>query len=220
VLPPTTGVTCTYTRPGHFTATLVVTDNGGLTSSVCSQGVDVVSNRLPSARMRVTPSRTKEGLPVTFDGCASSDSDGRIVSYAFTFGDGDSTTTMPPTCAASHAYTTAGSYKACLVVTDDLMGHSNPKCQTVTITPNQPPVANFDAKQAATPAFTIAFTDLSKDADGAIAGWAWSFGDSGGSMSQNPTHTYAGKRTFAVCLTVTDNKGAASVPKCKNINVK
>src|SRR5262245_9547804 len=80
-------------------------------------------------------------------------------------GDGDSAHRPPmsPTCAALHAYTAAGSYKACLVVTDDLRGQSNRECQTVTITPNKAPVANFDAKQTATPAFTMAFTDLSKD---------------------------------------------------------
>jgi PKD repeat protein len=57
---------------------------------------------------------------------------------------------------------------------------------------------------------SCAFNEASSDSDGAIANWAWSFGDGGSSTAQNPGHAYAAGGTFNVTLTVTDNQGAAS----------
>ena len=54
-------------------------------------------------------------LAVAFDGSASSDPDGSIASYAWTFGDGGSAT--GPT--TSHTYQSAGTYTARLTVTDN-----------------------------------------------------------------------------------------------------
>ena len=55
------------------------------------------------------------GSSVSFDGSGSSDSDGSIVSYAWTFGDGSTGSGVAP----SHTYNTAGTYNVVLTVTDD-----------------------------------------------------------------------------------------------------
>lgn len=52
------------------------------------------------------------------------------------------------------------------------------------------------------------FTDTSTDSDGSIASWSWDFGDGSGSTAQDPSHTFAGDRTYTVTLTVTDGGGA------------
>jgi PKD repeat protein len=89
------------------------------------------------------------------------------------------------------------------------------------VKPNRPPTANFDAKQIPAPPRTISFVDKSKDDDGTVTAWAWTFGDDGTSTLQNPTHTYADTASvFPLCPKVTDNTGAISSSKCKNINVK
>jgi len=54
---------------------------------------------------------------------------------------------------------------------------------------------------------TVIFTDRSTDSDGAIASWAWDFGDGNSSILQHPSNTYASDGTYAVNLTVTDNGG-------------
>ena len=211
-------VSCTYSTLGHFTATLVVTDDDGLTSHVCQQGVDARANQAPVAKLTAQPTTQKVGSLVTLKGCSSSDADGTIASYAFNFGDGTpALTKTAPTCTATHAYTTAGSFKPCLVVTDNTGASSYAVCTTVTVKANVPPTANFEWKQTPDRAFTLTFTDLSTDSDGLITARAWTFGDGGTSTLQNPTHTYpGGGSVFPACLKVTDTNGATSTT-CKQV---
>ena len=80
----------------------------------------------------------------TFNGSGSSDPDGTITSYAWTFGDGGSASGM----TVSHAYATAGSYTVRLTVTDNL-GATGSTTVSVTVM-NRPPVANAGPDQTAT----------------------------------------------------------------------
>jgi PKD repeat protein len=73
------------------------------------------ANRPPVAAVTATPTTGTAPLNVAFDGSTSSDADGSIVSYAWTFGDGASATGV----TANHTYSTAGSYTARLTVTDN-----------------------------------------------------------------------------------------------------
>lgn len=54
-------------------------------------------------------------LTCSFDGSTSSDPDGTVVSYAWTFGDGATSSAAQP----SHTYATGGSYQVGLTVTDN-----------------------------------------------------------------------------------------------------
>jgi hypothetical protein len=55
---------------------------------------------------------------------------------------------------------------------------------------------------------TFGFTDTSTPGpSGPITGWAWDFGDSNTSTSENPTHVYAANDTYEVQLTVTGTGG-------------
>ncbi|PYO16366.1 MAG: hypothetical protein DMD31_02785 [Gemmatimonadetes bacterium] len=136
---------------------------------------------------------------------ASSDPDGSVAGWRWTFGDGGTATTQSP----SHTYAAAGTYTVQLTVTDD-KGATGTTSKSVTVTappppPNQPPVAAFTSSCTN---LACSFTDASSDPDGSVAGWSWSFGDGGTATTQNPSHTYGAAGTYTVQLTVTDDKGA------------
>ena len=74
------------------------------------------TNRPPVANAGPSTVSTQTLTSITFNGSGSSDPDGTIASYAWTFGDGGSASGM----TVSHAYATAGSYTVRLTVTDNL----------------------------------------------------------------------------------------------------
>lgn len=75
-------------------------------------GPEPFENRAPTARASATCS----GLRCTADASASTDPDGPISSYRWTWGDGSTTTTPGPT--ATHDYATPGTRTVTLQVTD------------------------------------------------------------------------------------------------------
>jgi len=135
----------------------------------------------------------------------SSDSDDTIVSWDWSFGDGNTSTAQSP----SHNYASGGNYNVTLVVTDE-NGATDSTMQSVTVTAPAPNVLPAAAFSVSTSDLTASFTDTSTDSDGTIVSWSWEFGDSsGGSTDQNPVpYTYASDGTYTVSLTVTDNEGA------------
>ncbi|MFC5491542.1 PKD domain-containing protein [Nocardioides caricicola] len=133
---------------------------------------------------------------------AATDADGTVESYAWSFGDGDTSTEQNP----SHAYATGGTYDVTLTVTDD-DGATGTVTKQVTVAPapNQAPVADFSSSAAG---LTASFTSSATDADGTVEEYAWSFGDGDTSTEPNPSHAYATGGTYDVTLTVTDDGGA------------
>jgi serine protease AprX len=131
----------------------------------------------------------------------SSDSDGSVVSWAWDFGDGNTSTAQNPV----HTYTTANTYTVSLTVTDDV-GDSDSTSASVTANdpPNNPPTAGFSSSCTD---LDCDFTDTSSDTDGSIVAWSWVFGDGATSDAQHPSHSYAAGETYTVSLTVTDDDG-------------
>ncbi|WP_235565284.1 PKD domain-containing protein [Lysobacter sp. Root494] len=101
-----------YATAGTYTVTLTVTDDEGATDSV-SRSVTVSS---PAANTPPTASfgYWVRGRQVVFKNY-STDSDGTLVTHAWDFGDGTSSTSATP----SHTYATLGLWTVRLTVTDD-----------------------------------------------------------------------------------------------------
>lgn len=139
-------------------------------------------------------------LSADFEATAADD-DGTVVSYAWTFGDGNTSTLEDP----SHTYAAAGTYDVTVTVTDD-DGATGTRTHQVTVAerPNVPPVADFTASVAG---LTAQLTSAATDQDGTVASYAWTFGDGSTSTDQNPSHTYGSSGTYDVTLTVTDDDG-------------
>lgn len=86
-------------------------------------------NLPPVAVGSALPQSGAAPLAVTFDATGSSDPDGSVVSWAWTFGDGDAAIGS----VVDHVYATAGTYSATLTVTDD-DGASDTENVVVTVT--------------------------------------------------------------------------------------
>src|SRR5207247_1172532 len=144
------------------------------------------------------------GLTCTFTS-TSSDPDGSIAGYSWSFGDGSPAVT---TQNASHTYAAGGSYTVTLTVTDNQGAPSSTAPKTVAPPPPTPPRASFTRSCNG---LTCNFTSTSSDPDGSIVSYSWNFGDgSPVSTLQNPSHTYAAGGSYTVTLQVTDNQGAQS----------
>nr|WP_258873013.1 PQQ-dependent sugar dehydrogenase [Streptomyces sp. M7] len=74
----------------------------------------VTGGRAPLAQAKANVTSGKAPLAVSFSSAGSSDPDGDTLSYAWTFGDGATSTAANP----SHTYTADGQYTATLKVTD------------------------------------------------------------------------------------------------------
>lgn len=104
-------VTHAYAAPGTYTVRLVVRDNASLTDTE-TQFLRV--NAPPIASFVADPPQTVMGVAVTFNASTSSDPDGTVASFAWTFGDGDSGTGI----LVTHTYREKGVFAVTLIVTD------------------------------------------------------------------------------------------------------
>ncbi|RJS70407.1 PKD domain-containing protein [ANME-2 cluster archaeon] len=122
----TAGVSEGRTPDGADTWTTFTTPTPG-----ASNGAGVVNQPPTAVIASPTDGGTyHEGTEVSFLSTGSTDPDGTIVSYNWTFGDGNTSTLANTT----HIYATADTYTVTLTVTDD-DGATNSTTVTVTVSP-------------------------------------------------------------------------------------
>ena len=100
-----------FATAGNFSTVLIVTDNDGQTGAA-GHGIGVGG---PTAAYIPSTYAPKVGATVSFDGRASSDSNGTITAYRWGWGDGtpDGSGSTP-----THVFTAAGTRSVALYVTD------------------------------------------------------------------------------------------------------
>ncbi len=205
------GVTAshTYSTVGTYTITLVVTDNdesaGSTTRTVT---VSSPSNQPPTAAFTATPQSGSAPLLVSTDAQSSSDADGTISNYAWSFGDG----ATGSGATAQHEYVIPGTYTLMLTVTDDDGASTSVSRQIQVAAPaNVSPQASFTLTPSSGNAPLPVSVDASgsSDSDGSIVSYAWEFGDGHTALGINATHTYEAVGSYTVRLTVTDDDGAS-----------
>jgi PKD repeat protein len=168
------------------------------------------------------PPRAFSGGPYTgmedsllqFDGSASCDPDGIIVTYLWTFGDNTTATTPQPV----QRYSQEGNYSITLTVIDD-QGAIASQTSFASIS-DQSPLSDFTGSPLHGSApLIVQFTDQSSSFDG-INAWQWILDENVTSTAAHPHYTYTQSGLYSVTLTVTESDGDNhTVTKWNYINV-
>jgi PKD repeat protein len=195
----------TYPADGLYEVTLTVEDERGATDEDTTWAVVGFTDGDPPVANAGGPYTGVLGAAITFDGTASDDPDGEIVSWAWDFGDeatGSGETT-------SHTYTANGTYNVVLLVEDE-DGRIDSNKTTATIgTGNLPPVTDASGPYAGTAGVAVNFDGTASiDPEGNAMTWAWDFGDGNSGSGETTSHTYSSEGLYFVTLTVTDSDGA------------
>ena len=199
----------TYQSAGNYTVSLTVTDNDNASNSDSTAATiaDQPPVNVPPVANANGPYTGTAGVAVNFSSAGSNDPDGSIASYAWDFGDGNTSTQANP----SHTYQSAGNYTVSLTVTDNNnASNSDSTAATIADQPpvNVPPIANANGPYVGTTDVAVSFSSAgSNDPDGSSVTYSWDFGDGNTSAQANPSHTYQSAGNYNVSLTVTDNAG-------------
>ena len=155
---------------------------------------------VPVASFTVSPA-----APVVNQSVQFADTSTNIpTSWAWTFGDGTSSTLRNPV----HTYTAAGTFSVTLKA-GNTRG-SGTVTKSVVVKAVAPAAAFTYAPTAPTIGQTVTFSDTSTNAP---TSWVWTFGDGGISTVKNPTHVYATVGTFTVTLKATNAGGTGTISK-------
>jgi hypothetical protein len=195
---------------GPHTIVVTATNVAGLTSSA---SLTFTVNTPPTANAG-GPHTANEGDTVQFDGSGSTDPNGPIFSYLWTFPDGSTSAAVKP----SYTFPQDGTYNVTLTVTDTA-GSTATDTSVVTVN-NLPPVLtpppNQTTYEGNLVTFSANFTDPGVlDTHSASINWGDGTTTSGTVSEQNGSgtvtgdHRYYEEGTFTVTVTVTDNAGAS-----------
>ncbi|MBK8561865.1 MAG: choice-of-anchor B family protein [Saprospiraceae bacterium] len=194
--------TVTYQQAGNYDVGLTVTNAAG-GSEAMMPGLITIGGS-PVAGFSASPN----GPSVQF----TNSSTGSGVTYAWNFGDGQTSQAQNP----SHTYSAPGIYNVGLIV--------NNACGTSTISnliiiPDYLPIAGFNANITSGCApLAVAYTDISV---GQITSWEWSFpgGNPATSTIQNPVVTYNNAGIYSASLIVGNAWGSNDVGQSDLITV-
>ncbi len=183
-------------------------DSGSGTKAVTLQ------DRPPDASFSLTPSTAPTGTAISFDGTASYDPDGMVVSYSWAFGDGTTGTGS----VVTHSYSPAQIYTVTLTVTDN-GGVTGSTPSQVTVTDRPPSVSFAPSPTTASTGQSITLTIYVSDPDGTISTTRVDWGDGtvdnfAGAVTSD-THSYAStgsstSKMFTITITATDNSASYS----------
>ncbi|TWI90689.1 gliding motility-associated-like protein [Chitinophaga japonensis] len=184
----------TFDSMATFPVTLTVTDQFGCTSNTTKQ----VTVNTVDASIVVPGQEACQQKVFNF----SNNSIGNGLTYAWSFGDGGTSTEGAP----EHTYTAAGVYTVTLEVTD-ADGCKDSQVATNFITVRNPEADfSFPATLPPCPPVLVPFTNNSSDYDGV----AWQFGDGSTSPEISPGHAYSRPGTYTVELRVYTDGGCFS----------
>jgi PKD repeat protein len=190
-----------YSSSGNFTVTLTVTDNRSSKGNT-TRDVQIENVIPPVAHFNIQPQEGSINTRFEFDGSSSTDSDGRIQSYIWEFGDGNEKSGA----RVSHKFSKKGDFSVRLTVTDN-DGLQGTRDKSVKII-GQPPIASFTVTPSTGSLSTIFTFDASgsRDDDGRIVEYRWLI-EGNTFTNKIPQYSFTRTGSHEVRLTVTDDDG-------------
>ena len=185
-------VTHTYSTPGIYTVTLIVTDSLGCQDTIVKPNLIEVFTP-PVANFGIADTLNCD--PFTIELADSSTSVGStVVAWDWDFGDGGTSNLQNPT----HSYLNPGPYVITLIATD---ANGCRDTMTLPFISPIPPVANFTASD--TLGCPGMFTTFTADTLNGLVYFEWDFGDGSPIQTGNPIgHTYNLAGNYTVTLIV------------------
>lgn len=200
------GLTTSYTvrnlAEGGTYYFAVTAHDGTEESAFSNQASTSIPYTVPGANFSAGTTTGVAPFTVNFTSAAT----GSVTSYAWSFGDGGTSTQQNP----AHAYAAPGSYTVSLTVKGPGGESTTTKQGYVTVT-NPPPTASFTASPTSGAApLAVTFVNTST---GAVSSYLWDFGNGASSIQASPSYSYAGAGTYTVQLTATGPGGSNTAVK-------
>ena len=193
-----------YAAAGRYTVILTIDNGHGKSSSATTQAT------IKEAATAVVadaggPYSGVAGQAIQFDGSRSSGGYGNPLTYAWSFGDGESAAGATPV----HTYASSGTYNVTLTV-DNGHGGTNLTTTSLTILMTAGVTANAGGPYTGVAGEVVAFNGgKSTGPSGDTLTYKWTFGDKTTGTGETPTHTYSAAGTYEVGLTVEDGHGGS-----------
>ncbi len=138
----------------------------------------------------------------TFDGTKSFDPDRQKLTYAWEFGDGQTS----DQAVVKHCYEKAGDYNVTLTVRDESGEICGDGLTTTKVNANFPPTANAGEDKEACLGDTLSFDGSGSTTSSYDSKYSWDFGDGEKADGQKVTHAYQKSGAYRVRLLVDDGK--------------
>lgn len=148
-----------------------------------------------------------QNLTVEVNASTSSDPDGSIANYSWSFGDGASGYGV----IAVHEYAANGTYEIELTVRDDKGGTNSTKKSVTVSKPVLPakekPTAVIEVVLVDEWTVVLSGAESKAPKGGTLISYEWEFSDGSTATGIVVTHTFSANGTYTVKLTVTDDRG-------------
>lgn len=136
---------------------------------------------------------------------------GNGLSYAWDFGDGNTSTQANPI----HFYTTPGTYTVCLTISN--ANCSDTYCYTITAGTTQCQAYFYSYVDSVNNVVYLVDLSNASNPNNTLT-YFWDFGDGNTSSQQYPVHTYASNGIYMICLTIADNSSCTST-YCDSVGI-
>lgn len=197
--------TKTYEMPGTYPVTLKVEDESGSARGSDLDRIAVIVREGPIAD--AGPDMTVcVNQEVRMDGTGSTDADGSVNAFEWTFGDGSRASGATPI----KSFERAGDYAVTLTITGDAIGQCSPlDTDTVQVRVLPARSQEIDAVERAPMGEPVAFAAVlgEETGTGTPVSFEWSFSDGGAAEGAEVAHVFAEAGEYTATLTTTMEGG-------------